>query len=213
MVRNMTETFRFIFESPISWDAAQHDEHNKPKTIYISGTLIKSGISRNGNQYDIEVLGQIAQSAVHAPIYFGVTCGMVPNTGGLVACNVHDKSRQVGYVTETWVEDDKVKFKAMLMDPEINKVVKQGWGISIGGIANKFKEVISAAGKKILKILKMTVNHVQLLSPKTKRGVHAAVVGKVTEESMIFVGEQGQSLSKRELTAIITALYKAGELD
>jgi len=74
-------TFPFEFTSPVSITL----EETKKGVAIITGTLIKEGVSKNGNIYTIEQLEEIAKQAEGIPIYYGVMTKRDPNTGLLGA--------------------------------------------------------------------------------------------------------------------------------
>ena len=184
-------SFPFEFRSPIVITL----EETKKGVALISGTLIKEGVSKNGNIYTIDQLEEIAKQAEGIPVYYGVMTKRDPNTGLLVR-NAHAniKKNKVGRIIKAWLDkaSKKVKFIAEVVStpnfPNLIKQIKSGWGISIGGIATKAKYVMDEAKRILLKILKMKLNHVQLLSPEIVRGMDAAKVEGVSiQESMIMV--------------------------
>ena len=191
-----TMSISFEFTSPLSVDI----EESLSGVAMITGTLLAEGLSGNDNLYTIEEMESIAQSAQGAPIYYGTTTKIDPNTGKLTA-NMHRNYQgfQVGEITETWLDKAarKIKFRAHLIDnpqfPNLIENVKKGWGVSIGGkgLCQKF---VDAAGRVIKKIFGLVVNHVQLLTPNTPRGQDAAQVEgvepKQIEESLSWIIEE-----------------------
>lgn len=192
------ESMRFDFEftSPLSFDI----EESAIGVAMVTGTLLSEGISRNGNQYTLDMMDQIAQTAIGAPIFFGTTTRVNPNTG-LLTRNMHLKEAyaQIGEITETWIDKvaRKIKFRAHIIGnenfPNLISEIKKGWGVSIGG-KGFGKVFFDVAGRKITKILSMIVNHVQLLSPDMPIGVDDARIEttepKVIQESMMWVEEE-----------------------
>jgi hypothetical protein len=196
----ITETMNFDFEyiSPFEVEV-EESAHN---VAMITGTLISEGVSRNGNEYTIETMKQIAETAIGVPIYYGTETRINPNDGKLTL-NMHKKDVKtwVGEITETWLDPiaRKVKFRAHILGnetfPNLIQEIKKGWGVSIGGkgFGEKFWDV---AGRQITKLFSMIVNHVQLLSPDMPKGVSDAEVEtaepKVIEESLTLVVEEEQ---------------------
>jgi hypothetical protein len=45
----------------------------------VTGTLLSEGVSRNGNQYTLDMMEQIAETAKGVPIYFGTCTRINPN--------------------------------------------------------------------------------------------------------------------------------------
>lgn len=192
------ESMRFDFEftSPLFLEI----EESAIGVAMITGTLLSEGISRNGNEYTLDTMEQIAQTARGVPIYFGTTTRIDPNTGRLTK-NMHlrEEYAQVGEITETWIDRvaKKIKFRAHIIGnehfPNLIQEIKKGWGVSIGG-KGFGKTLFDMAGRKITKILSMIVNHVQLLSPDMPAGVDDAKVEtaepKVIQESMTWVEEE-----------------------
>jgi hypothetical protein len=154
--------FEFEFTTPLLVEI----EESAMGVAMISGTLLAEGLSNNDNLYTIEEMQNIADTARGAPIYYGTTTKINPNTGKLTA-NMHRnfENCKVGEIFETWVDKiaRKIKFRAHIIDnpnfPNLIDHVKKGWGISIGGkgIGQKF---IDAAGRTITKIMNMVVNHI-----------------------------------------------------
>jgi len=191
------ESMRFDFEytSPLAIEI----EESAIGVAMVTGTLLSEGISRNGNQYTLDMMDQIAQTAIGAPIFFGTTTRIDPNTGKLTR-NMHlkDAFARVGEITETWIDNAarKIKFRAHIIGnenfPNLISEIKKGWGVSIGG-KGFGKAFFDVAGRKITKILSMIVNHVQLLSPDMPAGVDDAKIEtaepKVIQESMMWIEE------------------------
>jgi len=187
----MEEEMYFYFVSPVTIEETVKEQG---KAI-IKGTLIKEGVSRNGVLYTIEELENIAKTAQGVPIKFGTTTRIDPNTG-LPAKNMHDISPEatVGRIIKTWVDKAKraVYFIAEVFNtprfPDLIKKLKKGWGISIGGIAKAGKWILDKLGRLVLKVFGVRINHVQLLPPKTPRGVKEAKVEEVeVQESMKLI--------------------------
>lgn len=179
-------------------------EESKGQT-FIEGCLISEGKSENGNVYSFESLRSIAESAVSAPLYYGTE----PQT------NRHTKaSGQIGRIVKTWFNKKlaKVFFKAVITSKKIAESVREGFGVSIGGIADGYN-VLDKAGKIILKIRDCIVNHVQLLNPFTRRGMADSKVHRVVSESMIFRSyHNNKPLTAQEITLIVQALSQSGEI-
>jgi len=183
--------FPFEFISPTVVDI----EESYQEVAIISGTLLREGVSRNGNIYTISEMEKIANQAVGVPIYVGTMTKRDPNTG-LLMKNMHAnlEKNKVGEIIRTKLDkaSRKIKFWAKIFNtvihPHIIEEVKKGWGISIGGIATKAKFVIDKlTGKILTKIADLILNHIQLLPPTTLTGVPSAKVEKVEiQESMIL---------------------------
>jgi hypothetical protein len=186
--------FEFEFTSPFEVEI----EESTIGVAMITGTLLAEGLSNNDNLYTIDEMEEIAETAKGAPIFYGTTTKINPNTGRLTA-NMHRNFQgfQVGEITETWLDKvaRKIKFRANLIDnpnfPNLISEVKKGWGVSIGGrgLCQKF---VDAAGRVIKKIFGMHINHVQLLSPNTPRGQEEAQVEGTNqiEESFSWVVDE-----------------------
>lgn len=176
------------------------------RTKFVTGTLITSGISRNGFYYDSDNLQEIADSVVGVPIYYGTTTKVNPNTGQL-ASNMHKNfGEAVGKIVSAIVQGAKIKFRAEIFESFASKV-RRGWGVSIGAKALG-QHLIDAVGRVITKLFNIEVNHVQLLAPDCQRGVEDAQVENV-EESLWF--EQPR-FSDEELASIIVTLNEQGVL-
>jgi len=197
------ESMKFDFEytSPLMLEI----EESAIGVAMVTGTLLSEGISRNGNQYTLDMMDQIAQTAIGAPIYFGTTTRVDPNTG-LLTKNMHLKEAfaRVGEITETWIDNaaKKIKFRAHIIGnetfPNLIQEIKKGWGVSIGG-KGFGKTFFDMAGRKITKILSMIVNHVQLLSPDMPAGVDDAKIEttepKVIQESLAWIEEEPEKIN------------------
>jgi len=190
--------FPFEFISPTMVTV----EETAQGVAMIKGTLLAEGVSRNGNLYEIKEMAEIAKRAIGTPIYVGTMRKRDPNTG-LMMKNKHAnvEENRVGEIIHAWLDKAKrkIKFIAELVNtekhPNIIKLVKKGWGISIGGVATKAKIVITETARLLTKIAGLMVNHVQLLPPNVLRGQDEAKVENVevqesvgiVEEQMIFV--------------------------
>jgi hypothetical protein len=187
---------------------------NDKKETFIEGTLISEGLSRNGNFYTFESLRTIAESAVSVPLFYGTTTGIDPKTG-LRCRNLHDRSKSpVGRIIKTWFDKNarKVFFKAVVTSKEVARKVREGFGVSIGGIADA-KQALDQAGKIITKISEVIVNHVQILNPFEPTGMKGTKVHRVVQESMTFRSHvNGKILTAEEITMIVFALSQRGEL-
>lgn len=196
MIIEESMNFEFEYTSPLALEI----EESAIGVAMVTGTLLSEGVSKNGNEYTLETMEQIAETAKGAPIYFGTETRINPNTG-LLTKNMHKRTEKtyVGEITETWLDKAarKIKFRAHIIGneffPNLISEIKKGWGVSIGG-KGFGKEFFDAAGRKITKILSMIVNHVQLLSPDMPSGVEDAKVEtaepKVIQESFEWVVEE-----------------------
>jgi len=180
---------------PIQYTAPFEIEETRDDGIFINGTLLAEGLSKNGNLYTLDEMESIAKSAEGVPIRYGVTTDIDPNTG-MLARNVHDKSDEniIGKIVKTVLDPVKriIKYWAVLWNsikfPNITETVKKGWGVSIGGWAKKGVWILDKIGRAVLRIIGLKVNHVQLLSPEVKRGQDEAKVESVGDDAR-FVQE------------------------
>lgn len=190
--RVIQEEMRFPFEfiSP----TVVTIEETSTGVAMISGTLLAEGISRNGNVYTVSEMKKIAKQAMGMPIFVGTMTKLDPNLG-IRRKNMHANVRKhrVGKIISAIFDKvtRKIKFWAELVNtishPKIIEEVRQGWGISIGGVATKARIVLDQFGRILTKILGMKLSHIQLLPPTTVRGQDAAKVeGVEVQESMIF---------------------------
>lgn len=189
----MKSEMEFVWTTPI-----EVEESVEGKVI--SGVLIREGTSKNGNLYTIESLKAIAKTAINKPIYYGTNLR-----------NLHKRGNSIGQIISTTIDRIKrrVLFKARIFNKKIAESVSKGWGISIGGKADASLVLF---GKRFLtKIKSIVINHVQLMNPFTKRGQDEAQVLDV-EESFAFVDNEGDLLTRDEISAIISALERTGEL-
>jgi hypothetical protein len=169
-------------------------EETEQGVAMISGTLLKEGISRNGNLYTIEEMENIAKQAQNKPIYYGVTEGINPNTG-LWSQNLHDESpeNRIGKIIKTTLDKikRKITFIAEVVNttkfPDIINKIKAGWGISIGGYVTEAHRFFDKVKGLCLKIKNMIVEHVSLIDPSVVRGQDEAKVESVKiQETMLF---------------------------
>lgn len=188
---NEVMNFQFEFTSPMFIDL----EETNIGVAIIRGTLLAEGISKNGNLYTFDQLQHIAETAEGVPIYYGTTTKLNPNTG-ILTDNMHNNLGEniVGKIMKTWVDavDRKIKFIAQLVAnanfPNLIEQVKKGWGVSIGGKGTA-RFIVDSLKRVVTKIIGLTVNHVQLLSPDTSRGQEQAQIEEINrdvQESMMF---------------------------
>ena len=184
--------FPYEFISPIDIDI----EETTIGVAMIKGTLLAEGISRNKNYYTIDVMEEIAKSAEGKPIYVGIMRKPHPDTGVMLkSAHANIEENYVGRIIQTFVDKvaRKIKFIASIVNtekfPKLIEEVKQGWGVSIGGQANA-RWVLDSLKRTVMKILGMTVTHVQLIAPEVVRGQDEAQVEDVEpceiEETMMF---------------------------
>lgn len=197
MIIEESMKFDFEYTSPLMIDI----EESAIGVAMVTGTLLSEGISRNGNEYTLDQMEQIAETAKGVPIYFGTETRINPNTG-IMTNNMHRNFKEdyrVGEITETWIDKlaRKIKFRAHIIGnsnfPNLIEQIKKGWGVSIGG-KGIGKIFFDAAGRKITKIMNMIVNHVQLLPPDMPSGVEDAKIEtaepKIIQESFEWVEEE-----------------------
>ena len=193
--------FPFEFISPLEVTI----EETSLGVAIIRGTLLREGVSKNGNLYTIKEMKKIAKATEGQPIYVGTTTKMDVNLG-IIRKGMHDntKSNKVGRIIQAIFNDVKrvIKFVGEVVNtenhPDIISKIKAGWGISIGGVAEKARKIIEETGRILTKVMGMRVTHVQLLAPWIVKGQEEAKVESVEiQESMIFY----EALEK-EITSI-----------
>jgi len=189
--------FPFEFISPVEY-AVEESAAQRAGVAIISGTLLREGVSRNGNVYTIDEMENIAKQVIGTPIYYGVMKKRDPNTGLMMKDkHANIEENRIGKIIDCVFNKTKriIKFMAEIVNteshPHIIEEVKQGWGISIGGIATKAKLVVDEAMRILTKIIGLELNHVQLLPPDKPTGVEGCQVENVeVQESMtIFCDE------------------------
>lgn len=204
-VQVVREEMRFPFEY-ISPAVIQIEESSTGVAI-MNGTLLAEGISRNGNIYTIEEMKKIADQAIGMPIYVG-TMAKVDSNFGIRRKGMHANIdiHKVGKIIRAVFDavSRKIKYWAELVNtenhPHIIEEVKQGWGVSIGGVATKARIIIDQFGRLLTKVLGMKLSHVQLLPPNVIRGQDAAKVeGVEIQESMIFYDYQEPKINIRKI--------------
>lgn len=173
--------YNFVITSPIQVEESFSDK------LVLSGIALKlDSVTKNGRIYRVEEGEEIANGLVGMPIFYGTTA----------VTNEHDKKDPVGKVIKTALDVATNTIRAWFevwnnsRFPDLISRIKQGWGLSIGGVAVDMKEtgLVTELGKAVKKVLGMKPNHLQLLEPFTPRGQAAAQVETVTpiEESLAF---------------------------
>ena len=190
----VVENLGFSFKSPIEIEAQVSGR------AIIRGVLLSEGISRNGNLYTISEMAHIAETVVDTPIEVGINWrgkhARSPRVGKIIRAWLDKKARKIFFVAEVW--------------GSIAKRVREGWGVSIDGIAKKASYVMMESGKIVTKIRDLILTKVQIFGREGRTGVPSAKVTSVqVEESMAF-GSQG--LTNLELRAIVSALVATGEI-
>jgi hypothetical protein len=191
------------------------NEVNQDSTT-ISGTLLVEGITRNKRLYELSEMENIAKQAVGVPITTGIK--RIVGADGLIR-TLHDENPEntIGQIIKTIFQK---RFKRILFVgriwnsekfPNIVNEVHQGWGISIGGMVQEAHVVFDKIKGKLMKIKDMLVQHVALIPPTISRGQQEAQVETVHECLMLYEDEDN-SLTSRELGALIKALQKGGFL-
>jgi len=190
------------------------EESSRGKAI-VSGTLATTGISRNGNAYDLPTLRQVAESAVGKPLFYGTTTKPDPNTGILMH-NMHDDvtENQIGKVTKTTFNKRTglVKFLAEVWNtakfPHVVSEISRGFGISLKGKASSVHYAVDKIRGMVAKIGNIIVESVQLLSPFSKRGIENAQIEdiKIQESMMIFRDNKNKFLTAKQIVSILISL-------
>jgi len=189
------ENLDFSFKSPIEIEASTG------KRAIIRGVLLAEGVSRNGNLYTISEMAHIAETVVDAPIEVGI------NYRGK-----HARSPRVGKIVRAWL--DKAKRKIFFVAEvwgSVARKVKQGWGVSIDGIAKNASYVVMESGRIVTKIRDLVLRKVQLIGRQVKTGVPSAKVTSVEIQETMQFGKQG--LTNLELKAIVSALIATGDIE
>lgn len=191
--------FEYISPAYISIEESFHG------VAIITGTLLAEGISRNGNLYTVEEMALIAPQAEGMPLYVGTMEGIDPNTGlKIKGLHANLEENRVGRIIRAVFDPitRKIKFWAEVVNTAIHsdiiKKIKEGWGVSIGGIATNAHWAVDKITKRLVTCIKgLQLNHVQLLAPNIIRGMDSAQVeGVQVQESMIF-GEEFKEPSIR----------------
>lgn len=170
--------FEFIFTSPI-----QIIDESKGKPIIVEATLLAEGVSKNGRLYTIEEMKNIAKQVVGKPVYYGVD----PVTNEHVnPLRGHMNVPKVGEVIKAWFDETLKKVKAHIkIISESLKDKIRNLGISIGGYAKKLLRKI-VNGKPVLQVIGAVIDHIQLIPANRPRGVEAAKVENIIQESFVF---------------------------
>lgn len=217
MSKQVIETMTFTFETNIECSNIGQ-VGDGPESMFISGILLKEGVSRNGNLYTVQELRNIAAQARDLPIYVGVMRKLDPNSGTYRSgMHANLEKNRVGEIRQAYFDELRrlVRFEGFIQNtkthPKIVQKVKRGWGISIGGIAHKTQIVINEAKRALFKIKDMVLSHIQLLQPWVKCGVEGAEIDYVEiQESMTF---QPRKLDQRRIKSIVKALIKSGDIN
>lgn len=181
--------FQYISPAHISIEESFHG------VAIITGTLLAEGISRNGNLYTVEEMANIAPQAEGLDLYVGTMEAIDPNTGLKVkGMHANLEENRVGRIIRAIFDPiaRKIKFWAEVVNTathsDIIQKIKEGWGVSIGGIATNASWVIDKLTKRLVTHIKgLQLNHIQLLAPDVIRGMDSAQVeGVQVQESMLF---------------------------
>jgi len=185
--------FPFEFTSPVEL-IIEESLATKAGVAMISGVLLREGVSKNKNLYTISEMPEIAKRTIGKPIYYG-TMIKRDNLTGILKKDAHADitKNRIGKIIDTVFDKANrlIRFIAEIVNtptfPHIVEEVKAGWGISIGGIANKAKLIVDEARRILIKVLDLDVQHVQLLPPNKTAGIVGAEVKNVEiQESMII---------------------------
>ncbi|NWG11186.1 hypothetical protein HXY33_05500 [Candidatus Bathyarchaeota archaeon] len=187
-----------VQETAFQWQSPIQVERATNSSYIITGTLLAEGVSRNGNLYEFEEFRTIAESALGKPLYYGTTTTYDAKTGRF-KFNAHDhNNKPIGKIIKTWIEGNKIKFKARV--DAAYAFIRSGFGVSIGG-KGLAQYLLDGAGRIINKMTNLIIDHVQILSPQTIKGIDAAKVEDViVQESMIIDGQL--RLTRKMLAAI-----------
>jgi len=175
---------------------------------YVTGLLISEGRSTNDREYSLGMISDICKQAISKPLTFGTVKKMDSN--GIVKV-LHNEENIIGRIVKTWRKGTKVFFKALVSDPDLAKRINENFGVSVGGVATEYS-IVQEFGRKILKLIKMIVTHVAIVSPEISTGFPEAKVHAVVHESRMTFYKDGLELTDDELTGIISALQKTGEI-
>ncbi len=172
------------------------ESEKESKGKVITGTLIVQGFANKDRHYfEADEIENISRTITNVPVHFGTGPRIDPNTGVLDK-NMHlvDDEDKVGELFKVELAPDRksIKYWARvwntIKNPHIEESVKEGWGISIGGMAKGFKMMINKAKEVAMRIIGMAVQQVSLFPPETKRGQQEAKVEDVyiAESEMDF---------------------------
>lgn len=196
-------TIMFESDMEFSWKCTsalhieESEKDSQKKGKMITGTLVLKGFANKDRHYfEADEIENISNTILKVPIHFGTGPRIDPNSGQLDT-NMHliEKEDEVGQLEKVELSEDrsKIKFWARVWNtpknPHIEESVKEGWGVSIGGIAKGFKMMLNKAKDLAMRIFGMAVQQVSLLPPQTHRGQKEAKVEGVyvAESQMDFV--------------------------
>jgi DNA polymerase II small subunit/DNA polymerase delta subunit B len=174
--------FPYNFISPLQVEV----EEVQSGVAIIKGTLLVEGVTKNNHLYTIDEMENIAKQAIGVPITYGIK--VIYDSNGRPIKQLHDDSEpaEVGRIMDTFFdkENRKITFIGNVVNtekhPDIVTKVRNGWGISIGGMVQEARYVLDAAKRLVMRIKDMLVQHVALIPPTIVRGQDEAKVEQVT---------------------------------
>lgn len=175
---------------------------------YVTGLLISEGRSTNDREYSLGMISDICKQAISKPLTFGTIKKMDSN--GIIKI-LHNEKNIIGRIVKTWRKGTKVFFKALVSDPDLAKRINENFGVSVGGVATEYS-IVQEFGRKILKLIKMIVTHVCIVSPEIRTGFPEAKVQQVVHETRMTFYRDNSEISSDEIVAVIQALHKVGEI-
>jgi hypothetical protein len=192
------KTYEFRFIAPID-----KFEYNKERdSLTGTGTLIRLEIpTTNGRKYRFIEREQIKKDLVGAPLFLGEMKGIHKNFMGAYCGRVQEVYESGSILTskiEIWNPQDPSNPNNNL---DLISMVKPGWGLSLGGRV-KFGIPTGKVNKglrPIIDMVGMMANHVQLLSPTTRRGDPAAML-----DAVMSVGESFELSGSEEVLDTVT---------
>jgi hypothetical protein len=161
---------------------------------HLTGTLIRLDVpTGNGRIYRFEEAEKIAHEAVGKPVRIGVDWKR-EHVGFTKETRNQAEKVTIGKILKAWVDRAKKAVKGVIeianttAFPRIVQEVKRGWAFSVGGFIDGF-QLLSKAGRLLMKCLNFAIDHLQLLRPNEPRGDRGAVVEMVASQPV------GESIS------------------
>jgi len=206
-------TIQFLFKSPL-FIREENTLTDRKRTV-CEAVLLSEGLSKNNIQYTVQDsdFEQVAKSAEGKPVYFGTNIlgkhdSPLLKTDSSISGEFYSGRKPIGIIHHAYFDRVSRKVKAILYiyDNVIRKQIRKGYGISIRGISQGLKQIISH-GKRIFRAINLKIHDINLLKPSTKRGVEDAKITRIIEESMMFY-----NVDAKKLLSVIGVLASEGEL-
>ena len=185
-------TIEFIYKSPIVEESISKDY----KAFEV--TLLGEGVSGHKIEYICEETNfdYVAKTAVGKDIYYGQDivgkhdAPPMKTEDGKTSGEFYSGRPSIGKIVRVWVDKKARKVKAIIhiTDPILKDQIKPDWGISIRGVCDTLKPILTKA-KTIFRAIRMRIHDINLFQPKQRRGMQTSKVEKVLSESMEFKTE------------------------